>query len=385
MYFASFRCTHCDREYSRDEVTYLCPTCSREWEKGWPLPGVLETLYDYEAIGREWRKRPEIELFAPVEKRYYPELPAGNTPFYHSPRLNGYFGNTDIWLKNDGLNPSGSLKDRASQLMVAEAVRRGEDTIVAASTGNAASALAAMAAARGLRSVIFVPASAPPAKLMQIRIHGAELIEVDGDYDEAFALSLQYTKEKCGLNRNTAYHPFTIEGKKTAGLEIFCQNRFRVPDWIVVPVGDGVILTGIHKGFSDLQRAGITGKLPHLLAVQAESSAAISNYWESGFYENALTPNTIADSISVKAPSNAFWARKCLIESRGAAVRVNEAQILQGQEQLARLTGVFAEPAAAVTLPGLERAYKNGIIGKEEQVVLLITGHGLKGIGTAGR
>ncbi len=382
MYFTEFKCTACGRTYRRDEVTYLCPICSREGKPGWPLAGVLETRYDYDTIGREWKKRPDIELFSPVEKKYYPELPVGNTPFYRSLRLKHYFAGAAIWLKNDGLNPSGSLKDRASHLLVAEARRAGYDKIVTASTGNAASALAAMAAAQGLRAVIFVPAAAPPAKLNQIRIHGVELIEVKGDYDEAFARSLQYTKEKGGLNRNTAYHPFTIEGKKTAALEIFCQNEYQVPDWIVVPVGDGVILTGIHKGFSDLQRAGITRKLPHLLAVQAESSAAIASYWESGAYENAGKPDTIADSISVKAPSNAHWARKVLIESDGAAVKVSDREILEGQAILARFTGVFAEPAAAATLAGLQKGYENNIIGKDEQVVLLITGHGLKDAGT---
>lgn len=378
MYFHSFRCTLCNREYKRSEVQYLCPECSKGYGKGSPLKGVLEVLYDYEKIAAEWSLHRDMDLFSPVERKYYPEIPVGNTPFYRSHRLGTHFKGADIWIKNDALNPSGSLKDRASQLLVAEASRLGYNTIITASTGNAASALAAMAAAQGIKAVIFVPASATKAKLAQIKIHNAQLIEVQGDYDEAFAQSLTYSTKNDGLNRNTAYHPFTIEGKKTAGLEIFCQNGYRVPDWIIIPVGDGVILTGIYKAFIDLKRAKIIDRLPKLLAVQSDTSAAIVYYWETGEYCNAENPHTVADSISVKAPSNAYWARKCLLESNGSGITVTDQEILTSQKLLAELTGVYAEPAAAAALAGLEKGLKREIILNNEQVVLLITGHGLK-------
>lgn len=344
------------------------------------MEGVLETLFHYDKIAIEWQRHPDIDIFSPVDREYYPEIPVGNTPFYHSPRLSESFTGSDIWLKNDALNPSGSLKDRASQLLVAEALRTGNDTVVTASTGNAASALAAMCAAQGLKAVIFVPAAAPPAKIAQIRIHNADLITVSGDYDDAFAQSLEYSSHNGGLNRNTAYHPYTIEGKKTAGLEIFIQNRFRVPDWIVIPVGDGVILTGIFKAYIDLKRAMIIKRLPKLLAVQSESSAAIINYWQTGEYKNAAKPDTIADSISVKAPSNAYWAYHCLKESNGYGVKVSDQEIVSSQRMLAEKTGVFAEPAASATLAGFKRGLTEGIIKPGEQTVLLITGHGLKDV-----
>ena len=380
MQLTSYRCTLCHKEFRQEEVQYLCPLCSQDYQKGKPLPGVLEVLYDYDAIAREWHIKPDIELFSPVETKYYPEIPVGNTPFYQSLRLSNHFSGADIWLKNDSLNPTGSLKDRASYLVVAEAFRAGYNNIVTASTGNAASALAAMAAARGLKAIIFIPADAPPAKIAQIRIYNTQLIEVEGDYDEAFSQALEYTSLYDGLNRNTAYHPFTIEGKKTAGLEIFIQNGYRVPDWIIIPVGDGVILTGIHKAFLDLMRANISDRLPRILGVQSTSSAAIVNYWETGNYQNADHPQTIADSISVKTPSNAYWARNCLLECNGAGLTVDDIDILSAQKKLAELTGVFAEPAAAATLAGLEKAFERDIIGKREQIVLLITGHGLKGL-----
>jgi threonine synthase len=380
MYFKGYRCTLCRKEYERDEVQYLCPACGKDYKAGYPLSGVLEVIYDYRKIAEEWKKKPCLDLFSPVERRYYPEIPVGNTPFYRSERLSGYLQGSDIWLKNDSLNPSGSLKDRASHLMVAEALRSGFDTIVTASTGNAASALAAMSAAQGLKAVIFVPASAPSAKISQIRIHNAELIEVAGDYDDAFARSLEYTKNHEGLNRNTAYHPFTVEGKKSAGLEIFLQNRMRIPDWIVIPVGDGVIFTGIFKAFKDLYRAELIDRIPKLLAVQAESSAAIIDYYRNGKYRNAPAPKTIADSISVKAPSNAYWACECLKQSKGGGVKVSDQEIREGQRALARLTGVFAEPAAAAVMAGVEKSIAGGLIKTTDQTVLLITGHGLKDI-----
>jgi threonine synthase len=203
-------------------------------------------------------------------------------------------------LKNDGLNPSGSLKDRASFLVVAEATRLGDGRIVAASTGNAASALAAVCAAAGKEAIIFVPATAPRAKLVQILLYGATLIPVAGSYDDAFRLSLEFTYSEGGLNRNTAYHPLTIEGKKTAGLEIFAQNGLKVPDVIAIPVGDGVILHGVYKAFADLRSAGLITALPRLLCVQSERSDAIHRYFTTGNYADAPSPDTYADSIAVR-------------------------------------------------------------------------------------
>jgi threonine synthase len=381
MYFSHYRCTQCGREYARDAVRYLCPVCSVDYKPGMPLKGVLEAIFDYDTIGRLWQGNPDIELFSAVENKFYPELPVGNTPFYRSNRLARAIGMNDVLIKNDGLNPSGSLKDRASHLMVAEAIRFGEKKVVTASTGNAASALAAMCASAGLEAVIFVPKSAPPAKLAQIRIHGAKLIMVDGTYDDAFAQSLEYTAKEGGLNRNTAYHPLTIEGKKTVGLEIFLQNEQNVPDWIVVSAGDGVILSGVHKAFVDLQRAGIIKRLPKLLCVQAEHSDAITRYFETGTYSDAMHPNTVADSISVRTPSNAHWAVRALHETNGTCVTVTDEEILEAQKILAESTGVFAEPAAAAALAGLIKASGKHTMCRMEQVVLLVTGHGLKDIG----
>jgi len=379
-----YQCCECGRRYARDEVTYLCPVCSASYRSGMPLKGVLRVEFDYESIRRGLNpRRIDYTLWNAVEEDYFPPCAVGNTPFTRIDRFGALAGFANLWAKNDGLNPSGSLKDRASFLVAAEARRTGARTLVAASTGNAASSLASVCAAAGLECIIFVPATAPRAKLVQMLIHGARVLPINGTYDDAFRLSLEYTAKYGGLNRNTAYHPLTIEGKKTAGLEIFRQNVGRAPEVILVPVGDGVILSGVHKAFYDLKASGLIEKVPRLVAVQAESSDAIHRFIESGHYRNAKKPQTIADSISVAAPSNAIMARQAVLESGGFSLTVSDAEILAGQKKLAETTGIFAEPAAAVVAAGMLKLKGDARIDPGAQIVLLITGHGLKDPGAA--
>ena len=379
-----YRCATCGKTYQRDEVRYLCPSCAADNKPGVPLLGVLFVQFDYPIIRRRFRKQsPDWSLFSAVEPKHYPPYAHGNTPFFPVAALGKAFGFENVCLKNDGLNPSASLKDRASFLVVAEANRLKEQSIITASTGNAASALAAVCAAAGKRAIILVPESAPRAKLVQMVLYGARVIPVRGTYDDAFRLSLEYTARKGGLNRNTAYHPLTIEGKKTVGLEIYRQNGFKAPDAIVVPVGDGVIISGVYKAFYDLKAAGLIAKLPRLVCIQAERSAAIHHYVRTGKYRNARPPTTLADSISVSTPSNAHMARRAVIESRGFSLTVSDREILRGQRTLAEKTGVFAEPAAAATVAALRKLQGSDLLGRKEQIVLLITGHGLKDVDAA--
>ncbi len=378
----SYRCTDCQRTYPRTAVRYLCPECGKGYRPGIPLVGVLEAVFDYAAIRREFdRERPDWNLFCAVEPEFHPPLPVGNTPLARADRLGAGLGVASLWIKNDGLNPSGSLKDRASFLVVAEARRLGIDLVVAASTGNAASALAAVCASTGTRALIFVPEKAPKAKLVQMVLYGAQVVPIQGTYDDAFALSLEYTAQRGGLNRNTAYHPLTIEGKKTAGLEIWAQLGYQVPEAIFVSVGDGVILGGVHKAFVDLQRAGLIDRLPRLIGVQAESSDAIHRYVQTGVYSDAVNPTTRADSISVTCPSNAHGARRAIQESRGLTLTVTDAEILEAQAQMAGQSGIFTEPAGAAALAGLVKlqAGPDRLVGSGP-VVILATGHGLKDV-----
>ena len=382
-YLLKYCCIECGKEFNSKELHYLCDECGRDYVPGIPLKGVLEAVFDYEEIGRRWKQKPDPLLFSAVNPKFYPPLPVGNTPFFRVriPGLkSGETASSDypIGIKFDGLNPSGSYKDRASQLVVADALQKGITEIVTASTGNAACSLACLGASAGLKVVIFAPQNAPPAKLIQIQVHNAELHKVDGSYDDAFKAALEYTKLHNCMCRNTGYHPLTIDGKKSAGIEIYIQNGYKVPDWIVIPVGDGVILTGIYKAFLDLQRAGITQNLPHLLCVQAESSDAITSYWETGNYHDAENPVTIADSIKVKTPALAHWSVKALIETDGKGIRVSDAEIQEAQLELAKYTGVFAEPSSSATLAGLKKAVNKRWLKDENDIILLITGHGLK-------
>ncbi|MDD3281903.1 MAG: pyridoxal-phosphate dependent enzyme [Candidatus Cloacimonetes bacterium] len=388
-FFSKYICTECNAEYLPDKLIYLCPKCSAEYHVGMPLRGILECSYEYDAIARAWDefniafpdahecKRMEelCQLFSPLEKEYYPNLPVGKTPLVCTQSLSGEL----LYLKFDGSNPSGSYKDRASHLVVAEAKRLGIREIVTASTGNAASSLAAISAAAGIKAVIFAPSSAPMAKLVQIKVHGADLHLVDGTYDDAFAAAMEYSQEHECLNRNTAYHPFTIEGKKTAGMELFVQMP-AMPDYVFVPTGDGVILSGLAKSFKDLKLAGLIEKLPALVAAQAESSDAITSYWENGNYEDARQPATIADSISVKTPSAAHLAVRAIKESEGFGIRVSDAEILAAQKMLAERSGIFCEPSSAATLAAYFSCRELGKIQDKANVVLMLTGHGLKDI-----
>lgn len=376
-----YRCTDCRKEFARDAVRYLCPDCGARYRPGIPLTGVLEVVFDADALRRLDRARPDWASFSAVEPRFYPPLIVGRTPLVPATRLGQSLGVPKLFVKNDGQNPSGSLKDRASFLVVAEAQRLGEQRVVCASTGNAASALAAVCASAGVEALIFVPEKAPRAKLVQMVLSGARVVPVKGTYDDAFKLSLEFTAKRGGLNRNTAYHPLTIEGKKTVSLEIAEQLGLRAPDAVFVSAGDGVILAGVHKGFADLLRAGLIERMPRLFAVQAEKSDAIHRYVQTGVYSDAPDPATVADSISVSCPSNAHWARRAIVETKGATVTVSDAEILDAQATLSSKSGVFTEPAGAAAFAGLVKwqAGANALPASAE-VVVLATGHGLKDI-----
>jgi threonine synthase len=378
-----YKCIQCNKVFQSNEVVYLCPDCGKNYKEGNPLEGILLIDYDYDKLKNEFNKTLDIKIFSPIDLKYYPNIKIGHTPFYKSERLSNLFDFEQIYVKNDTLNPSGSLKDRASLLVVAQANMMGYDEIVTASTGNAASALACISAAAGKKAIIFAPANAPKAKLIQILQYGAQLIRVNGTYDDSFKLSLEYSKTRKVLNRNTAYNPFTIEGKKTVGLEIFVQNYLKAPDAILIPVGDGVILSGVYKAFKDLYLAKLIPKIPKLIAIQAENSAAIYNYFKTGKFEALKSSNTVADSISVSVPSAAHLAKMAIEETNGEAITVSDEDILKAQKLLAENTGIFVEPSSASVVAGLIKIKQNNLLNKKEQVVLLLTGSGLKDIEAA--
>ena len=314
-------------------------------------------------------------------------LDVGGTPLLPVPGLRAALGLPRLWVKDDTRNPSGSTKDRASLLVVAKAREYGFDTIATASTGNAAAALAAVAAAARVRAVVFVPESAPEAKLVQLLCYGADVVPVRGSYDEAFELCLAACRSFGWYNRNTALNPFTIEGKKTAALEIGAALAPDRADVVLVPTGDGAILAGAAKGFADLARTGLLSATPRLVAVQPERSAAIVAAWREGADTVTAVPAaaSVADSLTVQCPRNGILCLKRIRESNGGAVAVSDDAILTAIPFLARHTGVFAEPAGAAALAGLHAALEADVVDRDERIVLVVTGAGLKDVPAAGR
>jgi threonine synthase len=316
----------------------------------------------------------------------HPLLTVGWTPLYCSPRLAGRAGVSKVYVKNDGLMPSASFKDRASAIAILKALELGRDVISGASTGNAASSLATLSASLGIKNIIFLPAAAPQAKIAQLLVHGAQVLAVNGTYDQAFELCLAASKKYGWYNRNTAYNPYMTEGKKTAAFEICEQLDWQVPDRIFVGVGDGCIIGGLHKGFKDMLALGWIERAPRLVGVQAAGSAALYEAWHQNTDPLDMKPiqaHTVADSISAGLPRDRIKAMRAVVETGGAFISVTDEEILSAMPTLARDAGVFAEPAGAAPCAGLLKAASLGLVAAHERVVLLATGNGLKDVGSA--
>jgi threonine synthase len=351
-------------------------------------------LYDYDALrlsiqrddisaSREssmWRYRPLLPL---ADTPSVPPLQVGWTPLYDAPRLAFDLGVRQAWAKDDGKNPTGSLKDRASAMVVARAMQEGIETVSTASTGNAAAALAGVAASVGMKTVIFVPATAPEAKIAQLLVYGATVVLIEDTYDVAFDLCTEMCELEGWYCRNTGMNPFTIEGKKTVAFEIAEQLGWQVPDVVFVSVGDGNIIGGVHKGFVDLHRLGWIERIPRLIGVQAEGSSPLVRAWEQGIAGEDIQPvetDTIADSIAAGLPRDRVKALRAVRQTNGAFFAVSDEAILESIPRVARLTGVFAEPSAAAVYAGARRAVELGVVSPNESIVLLLTGNGLKDV-----
>jgi threonine synthase len=380
------RCIHCGQVYSADVVEYFCPACGYD-------DGILDVLYDYEAAGKQlsraklganadrsiWRYLPLL----PVENtRMLPHLQVGWTPLYEASPLAASLGVARCWVKDEGRNPTASFKDRASAMGVVKAREKKAAKIACASTGNAASSLAGFSAAVGLPAAIFVPANAPQAKVAQLLVFGAQVFSVQGTYDEAWELCMQACAEFGWYNRNCAVNPYLIEGKKTVSLELAEQFSLLTPgafpDWVVVSVGDGCTIGGVWKGLCEMHQLGLIRRLPRILGVQAQGCKPFLSAWKS---DGALIPcaaNTLADSIAVGHPRNFVKGMRAVTESSGAFVSVTDQQILNSIPELARLAGVFGEPAGVAGVAGVRRAVEQGIIHRSESVALIMTGNGLK-------
>jgi threonine synthase len=384
-----YRCPSCGSTYPIEPGRYLCDPCGKRNAPGIPLEGVLECAWEYTAEDRKAHALPlPSDIPWPVEAKFFPSIPVGNTPLWAPERLRKNLGSANLWLKDDTCNPSGSYKDRASWLVAAFARKHGIDEIALASTGNAASSMACIGAAGGLKITVFLPKSAPPAKRVQVLQYGAALREVDGTYDLAFDASLAYTLETGVLSRNTAYNPLTIEGKKSSSYEIARDlgqaqgKQWASPHHVFVPTGDGVILAGVIKGFEDLLALGRIDRLPTFWAAQAEGSSAIVRALETGSF-SVQASNTIADSISVDVPRNGSFTLSKLKKYGGQGITVSDEEILFAQRSLASMSGLFAEPSSACAYACWLKARDR--IPSTESVVVMLTGSGLKDIASAAK
>ena len=382
-------CVVCGTTYPADFAGYVCPDHGDE--------GILDVQYDYDRIGSELSKESLAENHNHTMWRYGPLLPVpsdarvppltvGGTPMYHAPRLAAASGVGRVLVKDEGRQPTASLKDRASAMAVTKAMEVDAEVVTTASTGNAAAALAGMAASVDLDSVIFVPASAPQAKIAQLLAYGSTVLLVEGSYTDAFGLCMEAAAEYGWYNRNTGYNPYMTEGKKTAGLEILEDLGWQPPDAIFVSVGDGSIIGGIHKAVKDALGLGWIDTAPRIFGIQAAGSDYLVQAFESG--EDVLTKepiaaDTVADSISADLPRDRVKAMAAVVETDGAFLRVTDDEILAAIPELARRSGVFAEPAGAAPYAGLLAASEQGLVGDGDRVVLLATGSGLKDVDSA--
>ena len=356
--------------------------------------GILDIIYDYDYIRahftREtlaqrrdnsmWRYR---ELLPVEEGTPNTLLRVGWSPLYEADRLARQLGIRKLYVKDDGVNPTASLKDRASAMAVAKAWEAGAEVIACSSTGNAASSLAGNAAAAGLKTYIFVPSRAPKGKVAQLMTFGATVISVQGSYEDTFELSKAAIDRWGWYNRNAAINPYLSEGKKTVALEIMEQLSWQVPDYITISVGDGCTIAGLWKGLKDLHAIGFIDRLPRLISVQAEGCCPLNRAIETGEPWRPMEENTLADSIAVGVPRNADKALLAIRESHGLTVNVSDEEIMAAQKLLGQTCGVFGEPAGVAGTAGLKKLCEAGKIPASATVVSVVTGNGLKDVANA--
>ena len=389
--YLGYKCSICGKEYLPASIIYTCSECG----------GNLDVVIDYKGIAAKYQveditSRTDYSLW-----RYLPLLPvkdpggegttlrnAGWTPLYSPPLLMKSLGVTQFWIKDEGKNPTASFKDRASSVVVARALEIGAEFVVTASTGNAGAALAGMSAAIGQKAIIFAPKTAPQAKIAQLLIYGAQVILVDGNYDSAFDLTIEASKEFGWYCRNTGFNPFTAEGKKTAAFEIWeqiCVNQAEdsEPLNVFVSVGDGNIISGLHKGFKDLLALGWLKQMPRIFGIQSDKSAAVANAYFAGTEEIIpISATTIADSISVDLPRDGVRAVRAARATGGAYITVTDEEIIGGIGELGK-HGIFVEPAGSTSYVGMKKALAEKLISPDEPTVVINTGNGLKDIRAA--
>jgi threonine synthase len=381
---AALVCVKCGRR-RRGGLDGPCAVCGPE--------GVIEIQFDIERARRTlnrrslpgrplslWRYR---ELLPVPAGARLPPAPVGWTPIVEAPRLAAWAGVRRLLVKDEGRNPTASFKDRASVVGVARALAGRARVVACASTGNAASSLAGAAAGVGLKAVIFVPEFAPEPKVAQLLVFGARVLRVAADYDTTYDLCQRACARYGWYNRNAAVNPSLVEGKKSCGLEIAEQLEPELPDWVAVAVGDGCTIAGIGKGLAEMRTLGMIRRIPRLLGVQAAGARPLVDAFQAKGDVVAGPAETVADSICVGHPRNWRKALSAVRDSGGAFVAVPDEAILDAMRECGRRAGVFGEPAGVAALAGLRRAVEQGIVGRRDTALAVVTGSGLKDVRTA--
>ncbi|MCL2358200.1 MAG: threonine synthase [Nitrososphaerota archaeon] len=379
-------CINCKTTYGIDEVVYFCKKCG----------DILEIKFDPNELAEnakaiEWKTIPlsvwRYRPFMPIhESTRLVTLGEGGTGLHRSERLGAELGIQNLYIKNEGENPTGSFKDRGMTVGVTKAVELGARHVICASTGNTSASLAAYAARAGIRCTVLIPSGKIAyGKLSQAMIHGAKVLQVRGNFDEALEFVFKLSEKHRDIYLLNSINPFRVEGQKSLGYEICDQLNYEAPDRIIIPVGNAGNISAVWKGLTEFYQLGLIKKLPKMTGIQAQGSAPIAQaiQTDSDQIIPVQNPETIATAIRIGAPVSWKKAINAIRESHGTAEIVTDDEILDAQKTLARIEGIFVEPASASSIAGLKKLIKKGVVANDEKVVCITTGHGLKDPDTA--
>lgn len=370
------KCIQCQEEYPPQKIVYTCPKCG----------GLLEIVYDWSGLSinkNDFNAIPlsvwKYKALLPV-KREPISINEGGTPLYLCDRLSEKIGINKLYVKHEGLNPTGSFKDRGMTVGVSIAMELGMKTVACASTGNTSASLAIYGAKADIPVVVMLPAGkVAMGKVAQAIMHGAKVLSVRGNFDKA----LKLVRELCdseGFYLLNSVNPYRLEGQKTIAFEIADQMGWEVPDRLVLPVGNAGNISAIYKGFKELYNLGLTDRIPKMTGIQAEGSCPVVNAFKQTQKDIIAIPDpeTIATAIRIGDPVNAVKALRAIYESGGVSESVSDDEIVTAQKQLARIEGIGVEPASASSIAGLKKLIQMGLITQDETVVCVTTGHLLK-------
>jgi len=377
LWHYKLQCFDCQREPAASEAGFRCKTCGGLLEVKFDLKGKKRPSWDRRQLS-VWKYREIL----PIEKQEsIVSLAEGGTGLHRCKRLGRKLGLRKLYVKNEGENPTGSFKDRGMTVAISKAKELGKRKVLCASTGNTAASLAAYSARAGMECVVLVPkGKVAGGKMLQVAMHGSKIIQVKGDFDQAFETALVLAEQRRDLYLMNSLNPFRLEGQKTLAFEISDQLDSKTPDIVILPVGNGGNISAVWKGFSEFQQLSITKTRPRMIGIQAEKAAPIAKAVKRR--ENEIlpvhNPQTIATAIRIGSPVNWPKVLKAIKESKGTAETVTDTEILKAQIELATLEGIFVEPASAASIAGLKKLRANRRVDASETIVCVTTGHGLK-------